>query len=91
MSESAFATASQDADQGLLEVVRTVTNLGGDTVFIDLPRSIDVLPKTVVEVRLSPAALDLVFVVELDLRDQEPGQPPGLLMDQVVARGVLTR
>src|SRR5262249_56506026 len=50
----------------------------GDSLLVDLPRQVDLLLEPLVEVALGEPFLDGALVVQLDLRHEQLGEPPGL-------------
>src|SRR5688572_2291615 len=57
----------EDANELVVEVVRVLAHVFANPLVVHLPAAVDVFFQTLVQIAVSPALLDLRFVVELDL------------------------
>src|SRR3954451_24377339 len=81
-AERAGVAAREDVHHLLLEVVDLVAHAWVDALLVHLARAVDVVLQARVDVELAAALLALLFVVELDLGDQQSGEAPRLLVQR---------
>ena len=79
-AQSGRIAFGESVHQLLMEVIMT----GGDRwrypLVIHLPRTIDVFAQAIIDVALAAAFLNLRFVVELDLRNEQASEAPRVVV-----------
>ena len=63
-----------------MKIIVTGSDRRRDPLVVHLTRAIDVFTKSIVDVALVTALADLLFVVELDLGNQQPGEAPRVVV-----------
>src|SRR5712691_3132737 len=71
-SERAGVAVGENANELVVEVVRRLANVFRNSFVVHLSAAVDVFLQPFVKVLVLPSLLDLSFVVQLDLRDQQP-------------------
>src|SRR6516162_4283397 len=78
-AEGFGSAVGEDTDQLFIEEIRAGPHVLRDPLVVHLPAPVDVFLEPFVEIAVLPALHDRSLVVELDLGNEELGEPPGLL------------